>query len=327
MANTLAAFMHYKLAKSSSNSGFSNETYAGEVSDGVHNFGFSQFFSLIDHESNGFREYSDKKICYLYSPDFLKKILNKSYKSDYIFKEVSSKKFNKIKNLNNYNIKNIFYELCNNLFNSNARLPLNVENNLILKEKLKLELFENLKKNYFSNINIEKPEQIYSGFINLYNSFHWQASTICTMYNFADYYNLEMYLPYWNPKLHDYLSKMPQDWGRSLEMKNIKYPLKESFRRYLDYPSILEEGYHSYLYDVKKYSDPILEIISNPKTRKYILKIFNKYHPCDYLSAGYFDKNRINFILKSYKKDKKFEEYSNQIFRLYNISKMLYDLN
>ena len=43
MANTLAAFMHYKLAKSSSNSGFSNETYAGEVSDGVHNFGFSIF--------------------------------------------------------------------------------------------------------------------------------------------------------------------------------------------------------------------------------------------------------------------------------------------
>ena len=74
MANTLAAFMHYKLAKSSSNSGFSNETYAGEVSDGVHNFGFSQFFSLIDHESNGFREYSDKKICYLYSPNFLKNL-------------------------------------------------------------------------------------------------------------------------------------------------------------------------------------------------------------------------------------------------------------
>ena len=327
MANTLAAFMHYKLAKSSRNSGFSNETYAGEVSDGVHNFGFSQFFSLIDHESNGFREYSDKKICYLYSPSFLKKILNKSYKSDYIFKEISSKKFNKIKNLNNYNIKNIFYELCNNLFNSNARLPLNEESNLIFKEKLKLELFENLKKNYFSNINIEKPEQIYSGFIHLYNSFHWQASTICTMYNFADYYNLEMYLPYWNPKLHDYLSKMPQEWGRSLEMKNIKYPLKESFRRYLNYPSILEEGYHSYLYDVKKYSDPILEIISNPKTRKYILKIFSKYHPCDYLSTGYFDTNRINLILKNYKKDKEFEEYSNQIFRLYNISKMLYDLN
>ena len=73
MTNTLAAFMHNNLAISCKNQNFSNEAYAGEISDGVHNFGFSQFFSLIDHESNGFREYSDKKLNYLYSPTFLKK--------------------------------------------------------------------------------------------------------------------------------------------------------------------------------------------------------------------------------------------------------------
>ena len=72
MTNTLATFMHNNLAISSKNLNNSNEVYAGEVSDGVHNFGFSQFF-FDRSRSNGFREYSDKKISYLYSPTFIKK--------------------------------------------------------------------------------------------------------------------------------------------------------------------------------------------------------------------------------------------------------------
>ena len=67
MTNTLAAFMHYQLAKSTK---MTNSQMKYMLVDGVHNFGFSQFFSLIDHKSNGFREYSDKKMCYLYSPSF-----------------------------------------------------------------------------------------------------------------------------------------------------------------------------------------------------------------------------------------------------------------
>lgn len=327
MTNTLAAFMHFKLANSCKKSSFSNEAYAGEVSDGVHNLGFSQFFSLIDHEANGFREYSDKKMCYLYSPTFLKKITSGSFKNDFIFNEFVNKKFSKIKKINTNNFNNIFFELCNSLFNSNSRLPFNEENNFLFKKNLTQDLFDQLKKDYFSKVVINNSNEIYSAYIYLYNSFHWQASTICTMYNFADKNNINMYLPYWNPKLHDYLSKMPEEWGRGLEVKNIKYPLKESFRRYLDYPKILEEGYHSYMYDVKKYSDPILEIIINPETKKYILKILKRYHPCDYLDNYYYDLNKINLIIKKYTKNLKIDKYSNQIFRLYNVSKLLYDLD
>ena len=326
MTNTLAAFMHNNLAISSKNHNISKEVYAGEVSDGVHNFGFSQFFSLIDHESNGFREYSDKKISYLYSPTFIKKIIKQNYKSDSIFREIVKKKYNKITNLNSFTLRDIFYKLSDNLFNSNARLPLNDEQNSLIKNNLRKKISDHLKKNYFSNIKISNPNQIYSAYIFLYNSFHWQASTICTMYNFADENNLDMYLPYWNPKLHNFLSKMPEEWGRGLEMKNVKYPLKESFRRYLKYPKILEEGSHSYMYDVKKFSDPILEIIINPTTKKYILNIFKKYHPCDYLKNEFYNRNKIFQIIKNYENEKKFENYSNQIFRMYNISKFFYDL-
>lgn len=327
MTNTLAAFMHNNLAISSKKQNNSIETYAGEVSDGVHNFGFSQFFSLIDHESNGFREYSDKKISYLYSPSFLKKILQNNFKNDFVFNEIAKNKYTKVGKVNYGSLKEIFYKLSDNLFNSNTRLPLNEEDNYLGTTKLKKKISNHLKENYFSRVEIKKPDQIYSAFIFLYNSFHWQASTICTMYNFADEQNLEMYLPYWNPKLHDFLSKMPEEWGRGLEIKNVKYPLKESFRRFLKYPKILEEGSHSYMYDIKKYSDPILEIIINPNTKKYIIDIFKKFHPCDYLSGELYNRNKIHLIIKNYLKNNKFEKYSNQIFRLYNISKLFYDLD
>ena len=326
--NTLASFMHHNLAISCKKQKNSNETYAGEISDGVHNLGFSQFFSLIDHESNGFREYSDKMLGYLYSPSFLKKILNKNFKEDYIFKEIVRKKYNKISKLNSFSLKNIFYKLSEDFFNSNNRLPLNEEENFLTKINFRRKIYNHLKENYFSNVNLNNPNQIYSAYIHLYNSFHWQASTIATMYNFADNNNLEMYLPYWNPKLHNFLSKMPEEWGRGLEMKNIKYPLKESFRRYLKYPKFLEEGSHSYMYDIKKFSDPILEIIINPKTKKYIFDIFNKYHPCDYLKDEFYDRSKIHYIIKNYKKNNdKFHKYSNQIFRLYLVSKLFYDLD
>ena len=327
MTNTIAAFMHHKLAQSCKKYSFSDEAYAGEVSDGAHNLGFSQFFSLINHESNGFREYSDKKLSYLYSPSFFKKIQKGNYSKDYIFKEIASQKYRKINSIKTKSLNSIFYQVCNYLFNTNSRMLFNEERNDIFKNNLYKEIEENLKKDYFSNVNIKRPDQLYASYIYLYNSFHWQASTICTMYNFADVNNIKMYLPYWNPKLHDYLSRMPEEWGRGLEMKNVKYPLKESFRRYLNYPKILEEGFHSYLYDVKKYSDPFLEIISNTSTRNYIKKIFKKYHPCDYLNSKLYNENFIYKLLRNYQNNKNFEKYSVQIFRIYNISKLFYDLD
>ena len=327
MTNTIASFMHHRLAKLVKKIDLSSDVYAGEISDGVHNLGFSQFYSQIDHESNGFREYSDKKINYLYSPSFFQKIQNKTYKDDFIFKEIS--KYKNIKPVNKRNLnntKNIFYELCNNLFNSNSRLPLNNEENVIFKNNFKLILKDYLIKEYFSKINIVNNKQIYSSYIKLYNSFHWQGSTIATMYNFSKKNNLKMYLPYWNPILHNFLSKMPESWGRGLETNNIKYPLKESFRRYFKYPSVLEKGHHSYLYDIKKYSDPILEIIFHHKTKIYIEKILKKYHPNDFLDDNYFDKNKIYKIVNNYRNNKDLEKNSTTIFRLYCFSKMLNDI-
>ena len=120
---------------------------------------------------------------------------------------------------------------------------------------------------------------------------------------------------------------MPAVWGRGLEIKNIKYPLKESFRRNLKYPIFIEQGFHSYRYDERKFDDPIFEIINNRKTKNYISKIFKKYYPCEYLNKNYFKINKINKILKNYKSGKDYIKDSNNIYSLYLFSKLLHDID
>ena len=44
--------------------------FCGEISDGAHNLGFSQFTTIF-HTSKHFREYSDKMASYLYGPTFM----------------------------------------------------------------------------------------------------------------------------------------------------------------------------------------------------------------------------------------------------------------
>ena len=60
--------------------------FSGEISDGVHNFGFSQNATILEHPVFDFREYSDKMINYIYGPTFLKSIWNNNYKDDFVFK-------------------------------------------------------------------------------------------------------------------------------------------------------------------------------------------------------------------------------------------------
>ena len=109
---------------------------------------------------------------------------------------------------------------------------------------------------------------------------------------------------------------------------STKFPLKESFKKHLSYPSYLEEGPHSYMYDINEFVSSHTELIINNKTRRYILKILNKYHPLDFLDKLNFNHNLINHHIKEYAKgNEKFTlNNCNTIWNLYSFSKMLYDL-
>ena len=324
ISNSLAAIMHCLCSKKAKSIDSEN-VIAGEISDGAHNLGFSQFFSYIDHESNGFREYSDKKISYLYSSYFLNKIYKKNYKDDFIFQELLKNTNIKIKKIVNFSKDNIIKETLSSLFLTSSRLPHSEDNNKIINKNSLKEFKKYHIDNYFNSIQVNSFENIYSTYLYLYNSFHWQGSTVSALNHFAELYDQSMILPFWNPNLQDFLEKMPEDWGRNLEVNKVKYPLKESFKRYLDYPEFIDKGYHSYLYDENKYIDPIKEVIFEKKTANYIKKIFRKTHPLDFLSKSYFNHNYIYRLIKNYQINNEIGNAVN-IWRLFNLSKLLNDI-
>lgn len=324
LPTTLALIMHNQLSKLSKIKIDSDTLLSGEVSDGAHNFGFAQYANFFNHEDNGFREYVDKMYNYIYSPSFFKKLLNGNFVNDTIFKFIiNSKNFKnlKIKKPKNFEeAKNLIFGA---LFLSDSRFPYVNNQSKILNNKSKSKIDNLFYKNYFNLKNLKNPKQLYSCYLHLYNSFHWQAGTVVTMYELPENYNLKMSMPFWNIKIQEYLSKMPENWGRGLETRTLKYPLKENLFKKFNIMKVLEIGPHSYQYDINKFSNVFLEVLLSRSARQYIINTFKSYNPSDYLSSDVFNISYVNKLLKDYKNNNFSEHNSALIYRLFALSNLL----
>ena len=70
---SITSINHWYLAKYvKTKFGTDCSVFCGEISDGAHNLGFSQYVSIYHPTSYDFREYSDKMCSYLFGPTFLK---------------------------------------------------------------------------------------------------------------------------------------------------------------------------------------------------------------------------------------------------------------
>ena len=82
-------------------------------------------------------------------------------------------------------------------------------------------------KNYFSKnilkVKIKNSNQFYSSVQYLYNSFHWQGSTVSTLNHYPDTHGLKMYFPFWNTEVQKFTEKMPENWEEvlSLDLPNF----------------------------------------------------------------------------------------------------------
>ena len=85
MVTSMAMYQWLDLASYVADTSSGEPVFSGEISDGVHNFGFSQSLTVLDHPVHEFREYSDKMASYLYGPTFLNSILNSSFDNDSIY--------------------------------------------------------------------------------------------------------------------------------------------------------------------------------------------------------------------------------------------------
>ena len=306
----LTGFNHWLLAKGAKKIAKEGDViFAGEISDGAHNLGFSQYFSIYHPVSHSFREYSDKMACYLFGPTFLSQLIDNKHESDpvwKIFKLYSDKiNFDLLKS----NKKEIIHQLLATFFLSGGRIPLYSKSNTKLLKKNGVNKFMNENesiylKEFYGKVN---EDNLYSHYLHLYHSFHWQGGTVATLEYLCEENGLKCRLPFLDKKIIDFLSEMPESWGRGLDINNTKFPLKWMLKNRVDYPFSMQEGPHSYLYDIEpsfSHSREIIEassfttiFIEKLKTKdfykKFDSKIFNLNY-IDKLSKKYISGNKLN---------------------------------
>jgi hypothetical protein len=300
--------------------------FSGDISDGAHNFGFSQYASFLNHTDLNFREYFDKIHTYFYSPSFFKKIKNGSFKDDYLFNLV--KELKKIDMLNVSKKDQIKYYLMP-LFLSQNRFPYeNFLNFKYINTKIKKNYIKKVYDVYFKrSVTLLNYNNIYSIIIKLYDSFHWQSTPIRCMINGPRFFNINSFAPFRDQNVLQFLSKMPENWGRGLELRPTKYPLKKVLEdKSLNYPFNLQLGPHSYLYDTNPNWNPKFDLLYFSKAssiykdnlRKLeIRKIFDK----KFFNIKNLEKLKINYLKNKKETGKNLET----IFNLISLSIVIQD--
>ena len=154
--------------------------------------------------------------------------------------------------------------------------------------------------------------------LHLYNSFHWNGSSVNTLYSAAEYHGMRLRLPYYDPKMQEFLAQMPEDWGRGLDLNPVKYPLKHYLANEIDYPLDLQSGPHSYLYDIdEEYLNPPFEWVMH--SMKSVYKDCLNNFDIDSLDKNYFNTKYLNNIINDYRdKDNIEKQNFNPLYGLLN---------
>lgn len=305
----MTSINHWRLAEETAKIAKGGETiFAGEMSDGAHNLGFSQYATIYHSPSQHFREYSDKMASYLFGPTFLKEIIRGVHENDPIWKIFMqlniTNKFEPLKKTE----KEIYLQFLSNFFLRGGRIPLfSIENSKMLTKKGAVKYLKEFEEVYLKDAagNLS-PDTLYSNLLQLYNSFHWQGSTVSTLYYTAEEHNLNCVAPFHDKALIDFLSAMPESWGRGLDFNNTKFPLKWMLKNKIDYPYHLQEGPHSYIYDVDPTFNHLREILFGSSFKPVFQNALSERSFLNSLSPEIFNMNYINGIVAKYLDGKEF---------------------
>lgn len=221
--------------------------YAGEFSDGAHNWGFAQSFGAV-HPEIGLRQYADKARAYFMSPSFL----NRVFVGDETLNNDSLSKWllpGPIKSFPPYTSEPDFLAnyLCD-LYYEDVRGPY-IKSSI---DYLPSDIVESGRQVFLKTIveaNLPPSiNQIYKAYIDIYHYTHWMGSTVHGLRHFApDKYQLLM--PFGDQTVLQLLRTMPTEFGRGLEIRPTKYPLKKILKEFVDYPYQFQKGQHAYTYD------------------------------------------------------------------------------
>lgn len=224
------AFVQFKMARHIKDKyGENAVVFNGEACDSIMNLGFAQFCS-IPHENKGFGEYSDKMLCYLYGPAFFRKVLDNTYGDDQVFQIFKScRKDLEFMDANKLPKEDRVFEYLFSFMYAPGRLPFaKLEKSAFMDEGKIAEFKEWLRAEYFGDtVKGITPETVYYWFLRMYVDFHWQSPINIRKVTES---MPNMRLPYMDYNLVKFFMRMPEKWGRGLEINHVKYPLKRIIR-------------------------------------------------------------------------------------------------
>ena len=301
--SVLTGFNHWLLAQGAAKIAQPGAVvFAGEISDGAHNLGFSQYFSIYHPASHAFREYSDKMACYLFGPTFLDQLIKGKHKNDPVWKIFMQYHESTILDELEQGEEAITAQLLSTFFLSGGRIPLFSRSNFnLLTEKGQKLILEEGNKTYLEKFKGKiNGKNIYSHYLHLYHSFHWQGGTVATLEHACEAFDLKCRLPFLDKALIDFLSQMPESWGRGLDINNTKYPLKWMLTNRIDYPMHYQEGPHSYLYDVNPSFSHADGVVNSSLFTHYYRNALSSKDDLKYFDSEYFDIEYIDKIISKY---------------------------
>ena len=192
--------------------------------------------------------------------------------------------------------------LLSSFFLRNLRFPLSsIHNNNLLTDAGSKMYLEEMHGTYLLNAAKNLTEDnYYYWFIDLYNSFHWQGGTVATLPKTAEAYGFEISLPFHDVRLHEFLSAMPENFGRGLDLNPTKYPLKWTLKNRIKYPNHLQVGPHSYLYDTDHSFNHAEETWNHSKLKDYFQSILSEKKYLEMLSDEYFNIKYLDSCVDKY---------------------------
>jgi hypothetical protein len=177
--------------------------------------------------------------------------------------------------------------------------------------------------NYFKNfIQILNKKNLYSIIIRLYNCFHWQSTQVRCTINAPRFFNIKTCVPFRDQNVLNFLSKMPENWGRGLELRPTKYPLKKILEdKKLNYPFQLQLGPHSYLYDTDPNWNPKYDILYHSKARFMYKSKLKKLIIKNVFDKKIFNLEKLEKLKINYIKNKK-KENGRDLETLFNLTSL-----
>jgi hypothetical protein len=301
MMGGITAINHWILAEAAADGPSGEVCFAGEMSDGAHNLGFSQYATYF-HPVVGFREYFDKAAGYLYSPSFLRRLHAGDFVDDPLYQWLRGRVGAAAFDVPATSDAGRVQQLIASCLLRGVRVPLwSLSNNRLLTQGGRERFLEEVEGSYLGEAATHAtPETLYSWYLHLYNSFHWQGSTVATIPVTAEYFGRETALPYHDGRLQDFLSAMPESWGRALDLHPTKYPLKWMLTHRIKYPLSLQEGPHSYLYDVDPTFNHSAEALYGSSMRDFFVDALQGRAYRGWCDAGVFDVAYIDTIVDRY---------------------------